>query len=436
MYKCDIHTKHEIEVLIGKLLTQPVTLNLAFRLHAMRSNHILDLSVRIHDDLDRYDILFGYAAFVRFNFIEHEIKRSEVVLPDFIGFMSNGINLDVKKIERLFSDERWTHKDEFIRLGLVDTNIFNNLDKDEVRLFKAAVQSRYQAKLVKEALEAISNGVSLARDFNMEVTFKAMLKDEELVRQLQAVLKDERAMQSLQAMLKDGPLLPPKGVVEMKEEKVDDATKLISLIKKEDTLQLLEMFMADNEHVKILKDAVVRFTAVDDMLSSTELDTVTILQAILDDPIKVQILENALKDEAHLSLFKKVLEDKEKIHKFRVELPDKTQQDALDQVFEDMNQVFSLRVALIDDGRLELLRAAVNDNEKVMDVVDFLKKKKLVNIFRSLLDSKKKINWLGAATSTHYKQVQHALQRRDRRMFAMELFNHLESLEKTKGIEP
>ncbi|KAL8001514.1 hypothetical protein Plhal703r1_c18g0082201 [Plasmopara halstedii] len=416
---CECDTSN-INSLIQGLSRHPTTLNLAYRLHALRSSSFIELFGLISSYPFR-DInpVLDYVAYVRFNFIEHEAKSSAVVVPNLHKFLKSRGYKDEVKLKVLFSEysERISTSVNQPLYHVYTTSILNKLNEGQVRLLKAAVQSNYHAGLVKEALEAYSQVAESARMLGgqeMEDTIKALLDDEKLMQRLQEVLKDKRAVQLLQANSNDVmdlehlPLPLKKDGVEIKEENDEVVTNLLKLITNRDTLQPLNMFAADNERVTRLTNVIERFKLLDDMLSSTELDTVSTLEAILVDQDKVSFLKEAMKDDQRLKLFKEALEDKKKIDVFRNGLGDNNLRMVFDQVIKDMNQVFSLRVAIKDDDRVRFFRAALEDKKQVEEFVNALNQKKLANIFRSILKEEKQV---------------------DREMLAAEMLEYLKSLD-------
>ncbi|CEG44536.1 uncharacterized protein PHALS_00892 [Plasmopara halstedii] len=316
----------------------------------MRSNSIDDFFSCIPKKMvGKLNVLLDYAAYVRFNFIEHETKSFGVVLPNLFGFLKKYGSLNVEKQEELFSDELalTSTSVDSSRFYLFVDDIWREISEDQLRLFKAAVQSKGQAKLVREALEGIRKGASVAMNLggmDMKASFKGMLKNEKFVHWLQEELKDEKSVQLLQTNLYG-----------LENENIPDIH----------TLHLLKMFLADNEGVDILRDVSGRLTLLDDMLSSTELDTVPILKAILADQNKVLILKEVMKDEVKLESFRMVLGDDQKMYAFWHNLRGNIMKSAFETIVEDMNQVFSLRVATKDDVRARLFRAALKDKLQI-----------------------------------------------------------------------
>ncbi|KAL8001527.1 hypothetical protein Plhal703r1_c18g0082331 [Plasmopara halstedii] len=445
MLECGRVIRHNIHLLVGELVGHRRTANLAYRLQAMRSNSIDDFFSCIPKRMvGKLNVLLDYAAYVRFNFIEHETKSFGVVLPNLFGFLKKYGSLNVEKQEELFSDELalTSTSVDSSRFYLFVDDIWREISEDQLRLFKAAVQSKGQAKLVREALEGIRKGASVAMNLggmDMKASFKGMLKNEKFVQWLQEELKDEKSVQLLQTNLYGlenevkPSLLLPKDDVEMMAEKADVVTIPQKNIPDIHTLHLLKMFLADNEGVDILRDVLGRLTLLDDMLSSTELDTVPILKAILADQNKVLILKEVMKDEVKLESFRMVLGDDQKMYAFWHNLRGNIMKSAFETIVEDMNQVFSLRVATKDDVRARLFRAALKDKLQVEKFVNALEKKKLTNIFRSILQDEEKMSWLKSAVADdYYMTFEEILQRRDRVKLAEEMLQHLTAL-KQKG---
>ncbi|KAL7688950.1 hypothetical protein Plhal304r1_c017g0061321 [Plasmopara halstedii] len=307
---------------------------------------------------------------------------------------------------------------------------WTKIGEDELRFFKVAVQSNDQAKLVREALKGFT-------------TFEGMFKNEKFVQWVQAGLKDETSVQLFQADLNGveievKPLLIlPKSDVEIREEESDVVTVLHEFILDKKTLDLLKMFMADDEGVKKLRDFLGRFTVLDDMLSSKELDTMPILKAILEDQNKVRFLEEAVKDEEKLESFRTGLMDKEKLFAYSNTLGDTNLRSPFRQVRNNMNQVFSLRVAIKDDDRAELFRAALKNKEQVEKFMNALKQKKLANIFRSILQDQDKVGFLKSAVADeYYTTFEEVLQRNEREKLAKEMLQYLKALEQKEDRNP
>ncbi|KAL7688938.1 hypothetical protein Plhal304r1_c017g0061201 [Plasmopara halstedii] len=319
------------------------------------------------------------------------------------------------------------------------------INEDQLRLFKAAVQSNDQAKLVRETLAGFSKGASFALNrggTKMKRTFKRMFKSEKFVQWLQAGFKDEKSVQSLQSEL-DGEeierklsLLLSKSGVDMMEIE-GDVVRIVHKIPVKENLHLLKTFMADSEGVKIFRSFFERLTLLDDMLSSTELDTVPILKEILEDQNKVQFLKEVVKDKVKLESFRIDLADKKKMNALWDTLGDTNPGASYDQVIKDINQVFSLRVATKDDVRARLFRAALEDKQQVEKFVNALEKKKLANIFISLLQDEEKLSWLNSAVANdYYPTFELILQIRDREKLAEEMLQYLNALEPKENLNP
>ncbi|KAL8017468.1 hypothetical protein Plhal710r2_c022g0090791 [Plasmopara halstedii] len=108
MLEFDIKTSHNIDLLIGKLVGHPWTASLAYRLQAMRSNSFDEFSLRIPEGfIDKHGVLLNYAAYVRFNFIEHETKSSAIVLPPLFSILEKTGLSNIKKQKESFEKEVW-----------------------------------------------------------------------------------------------------------------------------------------------------------------------------------------------------------------------------------------------------------------------------------------------------------------------------------------
>ncbi|KAL7688321.1 hypothetical protein Plhal304r1_c019g0067181 [Plasmopara halstedii] len=84
-YKSSAEYDRYIKDLIQGLAQQTTSLDLAFRLQAMRSIKIEDF-YKITDGLpypDKFELCLKYAAFIRFHFIEHEAKTSTFVTSQY-----------------------------------------------------------------------------------------------------------------------------------------------------------------------------------------------------------------------------------------------------------------------------------------------------------------------------------------------------------------
>ncbi|KAL8009567.1 hypothetical protein Plhal703r1_c01g0005581 [Plasmopara halstedii] len=428
--KIDDHSNQTIESFIKSLLKSIETSKLAYRLLSMRSNDFDDLYKILRGSNSNPDLpsirshLIQYATYIRFNFIEHESKSSISVVPNVYSFLST----------RCEETEEWQRQLFSKRLELASSfkvdpkSIFagfhwSDFSEDQVRLFKAALQSNDDAKLVREALQANRQVASFADKLGKETvvdTYKVMLNNEKLVQGLQAVFKDDEAVQMVNVILKDvnglrdlsSRLTKRGGKKNLKNDQV--VNQLKKLIKDENTLRVLKVSMVDADSMMMFKDALEskgRLKLVDDMLSNTELDSATILKVILNDDDKVQFLKEAVKDDSRVELFRSALEDTIGVKIFKTVL-----------------------VAIKDKNRAKLFRAALKDKKGVKNFLKALNEKKLANVFRAILNENKQLEWLERAVKNgRYGKIASDLDRRDKTMLAAEMINYLDSLPKEQG---
>ncbi|CEG41597.1 uncharacterized protein PHALS_11932 [Plasmopara halstedii] len=420
-----------INRVIKVLVQSATTRKLAYRLQSLRSDDFKDLFSKIEhlDEQAIRDHILDYAAYIRFNFIEHEAKSSSFVVSKFRSFLQYRYKDSEEKQKQFFSRKQ---KRVYPTGFALDSNRYTEIDwtqftEDQVRLFKATLQSDDQVKSVRETLQAASQVASFTEklgDKTMVDTFQTVLNDEKFVQWLQAVLEDEKAVQSLKTILKDAKDPEDLMLLLTKDDKLNqkEVTELDELIKSEGLLQLLQTSMVNDERMTMLKKALGfegRLRSVDDILCSTELDTKKLLDGILSNQKITQSLKEIVKDDVRLKLFKSALEGKEEIKNFLSALGDK---DLAYVLLKDMDQVFFLRVAIKDDYRTNLFRAALENKEQVKHFVEALDKKKLANVFKSILKEKNQVRLLEDAVTKQSKAgFRFSLNDRDRMMLAEEM---------------
>ncbi|KAL7681442.1 hypothetical protein Plhal304r1_c057g0143561 [Plasmopara halstedii] len=445
--KIDDKSDQTIKSFMNSLMTSVMTSKLAYRLLSLRSTDFDDIHqiLRGSNNIpkEKWELyLFNYAVYIHFNFIEHEAKSFSVV-PYVHSVLRNHFKNNEEQLKQHLSAARAS-------LSLVKENpglyLVKRFSKDQLRLFKAALQFTDQTILVRKALQANRQASSFAKKLVGETavaTFKSMLENEELVQGLQAVLLDNEAVRLLKAIMRevngvgDFSLLLTNLGAEMNSKEVEVVTKLDQLIKDEKTLELLKTSMVDASSVTMFKDALEsegRLKLVDDMLSSTELDSATILNGILDNKKRVQFLKEVLQDDTRLKLFRSALDDKIGVKMFKSALKDKKLVKGIDAVLKDKNQVFFLRVAVKDKGLANLFQAALEDKdtEHVENFLKALNEKKLANVFRSLLNEKFNVGWLETAVGTEGRKITRDLDKSERCMLLDEMIEYVDSLIKKR----
>ncbi|CEG37777.1 uncharacterized protein PHALS_05833 [Plasmopara halstedii] len=457
--KIDDNSDQTIESFMKSLLESVETSKLAYRLLSMRYTDFNSVYEILRGSDSYYDLLMGgshwlnYAAYICFNFIEHEAKSFSVV-PNVLNLMRKRWIIEETVLKNSLSTKR-AMLTATIDIPNFYFEGFSRLDftEDQVRLLKAALQYADQTILVREALKANRQVSSFANKLGkktVEDTFKLMLKNEELVQELQAVLLDNEAVQLLKKIMKEVNgveaflLRLPKRGAGITPKEFEVMTKLEGLIRDEDTFSVLKTAMKHADSLTMFKDALAsegRLKLVEDMLSSTELDSATILKGILDEENKVQLLKEAVKDDTRLKLFRSALEDKKGVKKFKSALEDKgvrkfrsalkykKLKGELDAVLKDMNQVFFLRVAVKDQTRANLFRAALEDKEHMEEFLNVLNEQKLANVFRPMLNEKYQLEWLEKAVSTEtVGEFTRRMDKRDQWMLIDEIIKYLDSI--------
>ncbi|CEG47789.1 uncharacterized protein PHALS_05125 [Plasmopara halstedii] len=346
-------TTKDIDRLVRSFSQNEKTFVLAYRLYALVHADL----VPFHCNYDwisppnRFVFWLRFAAFTRFNYIEHEARFPEFMklqVRKFMGdqyFENDHLKLLMKDLEGLF-------KEVAKRAKLFRDFDWSQIDDNQIRLYKAALSSEDNAKLMREALMEKSHAAAFKEKLNdkkMEETFEALLIDKKLVESLQKVLKDENQLSLLHASF----------------EGLKDPVYSTSILKKVDMNH--DQASLNDDRLKLFEKAVEtsgRLTLVEDMLSSTELDPVKPFQAILSDQKKVELLKEALRDEEHLNKFRLVLDSKSSKnseYELESELVDKEWAKKFDMVLKDMNLVFFLRVAVLDNDRAKLFKAALEE---------------------------------------------------------------------------
>ncbi|KAL8001503.1 hypothetical protein Plhal703r1_c18g0082091 [Plasmopara halstedii] len=429
--KCQLagDSKKLIESFIYGLLRSSTTKHLAYRLLSLRDEDVLVLFRILYgpkeepDELRIKSELLKYAAFIRFNYIEHESKSFSFVVPALHDYLKSSFGLSAEDQRQLFS-----RKEVELVMPKLDPEYetykgfsWSEFTEDEVRLFKAALQSNEYAILVREALKANRQVASFANKLgeqNAVNTFMWMLNQEELVQMLQAVLKDVNAVQVAEEIRNENSDLSSYFM-----KHGADTTIFRYWFANDDRLRVLETSMMDENSLTMFKDALGsagQLKLVADMLSSTELDTVTILKSILDDEIIVKYLKEAVKDDKSLESFRLALE-----HTIDVKNIKSKAGHGLKAVLNDMNQVFSLRVAIKDDSRATLFRAALEDKKHEDDFFKALNEKRLTNVFISILAENEKLEWLERAVAKgRYGRLEFD---RDDKMLADEMVKYINS---------
>ncbi|KAL7690182.1 hypothetical protein Plhal304r1_c013g0050131 [Plasmopara halstedii] len=150
-----------------------------------------------------------------------------------------------------------------------------------------------------------------------------------------------------------------------------------------------------------------RLILVEDMLSSTELDTVELLKAILRNQDRVQLFKEALKNEEHLKLFRLALDNRLKFPSFMISSMMRNSRKSLMQHLRMLTVIFF---------------------SKWLSRMICIDQKKLTNVFRSILKEEEQLDWLkNAVHEDIFWQVRNALDMRDRKMLIEEAMLHLET---------
>ncbi|KAL7680363.1 hypothetical protein Plhal304r1_c066g0153701 [Plasmopara halstedii] len=427
-----------INRLVDGLLRNEKTRELAYRLHALSfpdlvsfHSHYSKFSI-----LTAFDLWLKFAAFTRFNYIEHEAKSSEFSKRQIFNYMEQRRGKNREEQMNIFS---FDGKLQSTIISLKSEIDWLQLNDDQIRLFRAALQSEYHAKLVRESLKEKSHVAAYKKklgDENMVKTFEALLNDEKFVELLQKVLKDEYLVQILKEALQlKHPRYRISGLrkrhAKLKLIEADVNDNLQMLVTDHDKAKLIIASLAGDVDLKLFGkafEAARRLKLVEDMLSSTELDTMKTLEAIFTDQTKVQLLREAVKDDEHLKKFRLILDDTNSFLDDRRALVDENLADVFDNLLKDMNHVFFLRVAIKDDDRVSLFRAVLEGKEQVKKFGEALNKKSLVYVFRSILQEEKQLRWLEKAVlENSYQDCKAVMDSRDRMMLDKELFEHLES---------
>ncbi|KAL7688985.1 hypothetical protein Plhal304r1_c017g0061681 [Plasmopara halstedii] len=428
-----IDVNNKVGDLIKCLVTRRMTVELAFRLQTMQNGNLMaffDVISALHW-LPHQDLWLEFAAFTRFGFIEHETKSSAFVMPQVYKFLKDRQGILKDDQEKIFT-EMAEKKSE---IPALETNLRKKFDwalfdADQVRLFKAILQSNDQVELVKKALTK-SNQVEL---------FKAALSDEKSVKMFEAVLQDKKAMQLLIEVVGDSQHLDvlEKALSKAGSKEVLDAAlfnaqvrdMLDEVVKIDQNLWLLKEIVKDHRHVELLTAALKKqeqLILVEDMLSSTELDSMNMFKALLAHKKKVDLLKEAVRDDTRLELFRLLLEGDQVISQFKTALGNEDFAEVIHTILNDVNQVFFLRVAIKDDDRVNSFQAALHDRTQIENFEAVLSKKKLKNVFRAMLKNEEQLAWLQLAVENDF-QFKSDLIKRDQRMLATEMLEYLKTV--------
>ncbi|CEG40415.1 uncharacterized protein PHALS_10616 [Plasmopara halstedii] len=382
---------------------------LAYRLHSLRYPDLVSFHEHyssLYDDIC-FDHWLDFAAFTRFNYIEHEAKSSDFIYPQVLKLMK-------QQGSRYTDDDTilsyFDPKNLLTRTALMSNQFFDwsQLNNDQFRLFRAALQTEDQTNLVRKTLEEMEYASAFMRNLGSErmvEKFEALLNDKDLIEPFQKVLEDEYLVQLLRASLENNQPVDISSGLTMGTEKLnqieDDVMKTFQmLVTDNEKLQMIGASLVDDVNNKLYGnafEAAKHLKSVEDMLSSTELDTMNLLEAILKNQETVQLLKVVLRDDKHLNLFRSVLEDNTKSSEIELALSDENLANALNDVLMDVGQVFFLRVAIKDDDRAKLCRAALEKKAQVKVFEEALNKKKLNNVLRSILKDEERLHLLKKA---------------------------------------
>ncbi|KAL7680194.1 hypothetical protein Plhal304r1_c068g0155921 [Plasmopara halstedii] len=438
-YQSAVDLYYYVFRLISNLVRFDRTRELGYRLQSLQINNLGESRYDLHklSWMLKRDRGLEYAAYTRFNFIEHESKSRVFVGRQLYFFLSHTELL--KKEEQIDFFLKMLSADVGPETKDLEEIDWSMLTDDQMRLFKAALQSPDLAKLVREALEAENQVASVEKELGYETVGKALMavmNDNDLMQSLKAELNEEELVRLLKASLDDDkhlenlPLLLTHGDFKLKLNQ-KELQALVTNMQK--ILPYFKLSLLDGKRVTLLEKALeleARFNLVEDMLSSTELNTAKSLEVILNDQGIVQLLKKIVENPNHLMEFRSVLEDKGCMPKFTTALGDTNLAKVLDAVLRNIDLVFFLRVAIKDDDRVKLFRAALEKKEQVNEFLEALDKKKLANVFRSILEEEHQVRLLRKAVSVDHREAfKNALNLRDRKMLKEEMVTYLKSVD-------
>ncbi|CEG41719.1 uncharacterized protein PHALS_12050 [Plasmopara halstedii] len=418
-----------VRLVIG-LSRHPKTLKLAYRLHALYTGGLVDFRHNYIPSLalSEEEFWFNFAAFVRFNYIEHEARSLKFMYSEVAQYSKK------KALKSYLSAVSKAGKFQ------VERYVWLQFGDDYTRLLKAALQSDDNTNYVSGAL---TRNPHIAE-------FKKKLNDVKLVKTFEQLLSDgERVELLLESVgelvnFKSSPGISGVATNKKQDEIVE---KLQLLVTDEDSFQLLKISLND-EHLDSFFDALdarKHLKLVEDMLSSTEINTVKSFKDILEDQNKVQSLAQALLTKESLENFRMSLDNKNIYTKKRSDLVEQENLKALDELLNDLDQVFFLRVAVRDNVRAELFRAALEkvQGKEFKDVLNevnpvetfevVLNKRNLVNVFKSALEDEKQLECLKNAVSVERREeFKSFFDSRDQKMFYEELEQQLQLEENSR----
>ncbi|KAL7689037.1 hypothetical protein Plhal304r1_c017g0062211 [Plasmopara halstedii] len=179
--------------LVNGLSRHKKTLVLAYRLHSLTSDNFPDFRLYYHYDiqLSERKFWFNFAAFARFNYIEHEARSFEFMNSAVKNYLST--YLRVLESEHLATLQGYLKELSKVGATKDDQHEWLQIGDDHTRLFKAALQSEDNTNYVRGALTT----------YRRIAEFNEKLIDVKLVKSFKQLLRKEARVESLQKMIQD-----------------------------------------------------------------------------------------------------------------------------------------------------------------------------------------------------------------------------------------